>query len=153
MYKTNKNRGEFVWEENDIFEILKNIYYGDEIIKMIRNGELKENDKLIGKRTGLYDTEFIVKKDDNGVFYIREFNSNDKDKEADSWDLINMIFEIKRKKYFTFDEARKSGKKFKHRGWNTDYLNIEEIFKFIGTVSFRKVITQQLDDKVWEIED
>lgn len=127
-------------------------YYGDEILKMMREGKLKENDRLFGK----YDdsdksiNEFIIENDGNNLCLKEIINhTNWHTKEIDFWQLLHVIFTIKEKEYFTFDEARKSGKKFKYKTWN-NYRNIQEVCrKLPGCMEINKM----LDEKAWEVED
>lgn len=139
--------GEILWQGE--FSNAKQ-YHGDEIIKMIREGNLKENDKLIAYINGEEETTFVIKTDNNGRFYIKEIDSEYDD--VDSWDLINMTFSIKEKEYATFTEAIKSNKKFKHKDWNTIYMTTKEIFNFIIHSGFKESLIEQLDKKVWELE-
>jgi hypothetical protein len=70
------------------------MHYGDEIIKMIREGKFKHNDRLLGYLSnGKQDGEFIIIKNDNATVNIKEVGSYEDD--VDSWDLINMKFSIK----------------------------------------------------------
>lgn len=157
LERHNIDRGRLLWNDDEL-ELLEDIkeenatntYHGDEIIKMIREGSLKENDKLIAYINGEEETTFIIKTDSNGRFYIKEVDSEYDD--VDSWDLINMTFSIKEKEYLTFTEAIKSGKKFKHKDWNTIYMTTKEIFNFIIHSGFKESLIEQLDKRVWELE-
>lgn len=140
--------GEVLWQGE--FSNTKQ-YHGEEIIKMIREGNLKENDNLIAYINGEEETIFVIRTDSNGRFYIQEIDSEYDD--IDSWDLINMTFSIKEKEYLTFTEAIKSGKKFKHKDWrNIDCMTTKEIFNFIIHSGFNESLIEQLDKKVWELE-
>jgi hypothetical protein len=70
------------------------MYYGDEIIKMIRDSKFKHNDRLLGYLSnGEKVGEFVIFKNDNATTNIKEVGSYEDD--VDSWDLINMKFSIK----------------------------------------------------------
>jgi hypothetical protein len=106
-------------------------YKGWEILKMIDEGDLKEGDKYINNN----DREFIV-----GAWLeptVKAFTTN--------------TFTIKEKEYMSFEEAIKTGKKFKHKDWDGYYNFIESIKK----VSWKSDthIDQMLEEKVWEVED
>lgn len=68
-------------------------------------------------------------------------------------DFLKEVFviKLKEKKYITFDEARKSGKKFKHKTWNR-FRNLSGV---LATISYCKdeKINELLTEKAWEVEN
>ena len=52
--------------------------------------------------------------------------------------------------YVTFDEARRSGKRFKHKNW-VAFIDLKEVLKSLSYGNFEK-INRMLDEKCWIIE-
>lgn len=157
LERYNIDRGRLMWDDDEL-ELLEddkeesNTYYGDEILKMIREDKLKEGDRLSGYYTDSerVDCDLIVHKNPNDTLNIQDVNEQE---DIDSWDLINMTFSIKEKERVTFTEAIKSGKKFKHKDWrNIDYMTTKEVFNFIIHSGLKESFVEQLDKKVWELE-
>jgi hypothetical protein len=123
---------------NKYFEKVKEepkTYYGDEILKMIREGELKEDAILISISKGGTGTVNMF-----GQFTFNQF------KEFEPFEIFV------EKEYITFDEARKSGKKFKHKDMKKYHGSIYSVFEELVDLGNIK-INQMLDEKAWEAED
>ena len=117
------------------------LYYGDEILTMIRKGEIKRGQKFNIYYNGKKIIGQIFKW--NG---IELYNKPDGDNlNLKIQDIVNnqLQFQIIEKEYMTFDEARKLGKP-RHKIYGYDYLNSKfAIEQFIN----------EIDKKVWEVED
>jgi hypothetical protein len=61
-------------------------------------------------------------------------------------------YTIKEKEYLTFDEARKIGKKFKHKNW-INFVDINSALYIISEKYIRDSINEILDEKSWEVEE
>lgn len=121
-------------------------YQGWEILKMINEGKLEEGTTLIDDWNA---TEYTIKKKYDHL--ILAFKStNGLDVIVDS--LLLRTFTIKEKEYLTFDEARKSQKRFKHRHMNDYSYNIWMVLKQLSFYC-PSDINKMLDEKAWEIEE
>lgn len=113
---------------------------GWEILKMIDEG--KKNiafEKANGTRMGcLIDGNGYLRYEDGSINVSYAY-------------LMENEFVIK-KKYLTFDEARKSGKRFKHKQFGCDYMRLHEVIGTLRNFS-DKAIDELLDEKAWEVED
>lgn len=144
-----KNNSLSIGKWLDVYELI-HIYYGDEILKMIREGKLTEGDKLTGHYADeeCVDCRLMVYKNPNDTLNIQDI---DEQEDIDSWDLLNMTFQLKQKEYLTFDEARKSGRRFKYRNW-IQFQNLREVMLDLSNYDGGS-ISILLNEKAWEIED
>lgn len=123
----------------------KKTYKGWEILKMIDEGKLKIGDKL------LTDTKSNVE--------IKEKTFGENKQAVITWDneevlscfLIARTFVIKEKEYMTFDEARKSGKRFRHKDMLGKYYSLNSVFYHLA-VHHSSGVRRMLDEKAWEVE-
>lgn len=130
-------------------ELLQNIYIGWEIAKMIAEKQLKEGIKFIW-HGNLIDNEIIFKV--HRGLLVRE----DSKRMMEVQFLINNLdtgyFTIKEKEYVSFDEARKSGKRFKYKEWNT-YEDLLRVLWYLLYKHSNEEANNMLDEKAWEVED
>lgn len=123
-------------------------YTGIEILQMIKDGQLKEGAELLGYMPdGIQDGIMRIRDSGNGRLYIENVG----DRDTDAWDLINMTFSIKEKEYISFDEARRSGKRFKFKGWEI-YCDLKDVLIMMIGCS-NDIIQELLNNKVWEVEN
>lgn len=125
-------------------------YEGWQILKMIKEGKLKEGQELTAILSNEEIGLFVVTIGDNNTYYLRDIK--DEEEDVDSWDLLNMTFVVKEKEYLTFEQARKTGKKFKYKDWDNYYPLVNVILKFPYLIQNNNDMNKLLDDKVWEIE-
>lgn len=124
-----------------------NTYTGWQILKMIDERELKEGDKLINDCDATYIIDFDNTEEKLYLRYEDE-NLNIPTSKA----LQFRTFTIKEKEYATFDEARKSGKKFKYKKWDT-YEDLLRVLWYLLYKHSNEEANNMLDEKAWEVED
>lgn len=110
-------------------------YKGWEILKMIEGGKLKDEDVVTDRKGEDNEVGYLIH--NRVIDYITQYQP----------------FTVKtpEKHYLTFDEARKTGKKFKYKGWDK-YCNLNDILNFLSGMD-NKVINNRLDECVWEVEE
>jgi len=132
-------------------ELLKksNTYTGWQILKMIDEGQLKEDMKIIWHNgEDIHREEFVLRND--RCLYSTKYH-----KEANISYFIHAIgqgyFTIKEKEYVKFDEARNSGKRFKYKEWNE--------YRYVGKVLYElskrdnNTINRLMNEKAWEVKN
>jgi hypothetical protein len=122
----------------------KREYKGWEILKMINDDILKENDELLWNNTLL----LYIDKYGNLIYEGENTEAGNS--------ILNSIFTFtikeKEPEYLTFDEARKTGKKFKYKTWRYYYYGLHDILDILTYHSDDK-INRMLDEKAWEVEE
>lgn len=118
------------------------LYYGDEILKMIREGKIKEGQNFYiyynGQKLNNNIVDVITFDGSNLVYNLLPTLVT-----LDIQDILKYQFQFAKKEYITFDEARKLGIP-KHREYGYDYLN--------DTFSIERFI-KEMDEKLWEVEE
>lgn len=133
-------------------EILEksNIYVGWQIAKMMAEKQLKNGMKLIW-HGNLIDNEIIF-----DIIHGGHVIRQDSKQMMEVQFLINNLdtgyFTIKEKEYITFDAARKSGKKFKYKEWDT-YEDLLRVLWYLLYRHSNEEANNMLDEKAWEVEN
>lgn len=125
------------------------IYYGDEILKMIREGKLKEDTKVIfqGDFGDYPKFEYKVRPFECGCLGLSQ------DGGIIKGNILSFgTFIIQEKEYMTFDEARKSGKRFKHKSMDVFSYRIWDVLKQFEGYSSNDINTM-INEKYWEVEE
>lgn len=123
---------ELIEENKEESIIITKQYTGIEILQMIKDRKLKDGDtyKIVG---GLN-----FKVGGNITPTMASF-------------LNDKFTIIKQKEYITFNEARKSNKMFRYKGWSGFYT-LKDTLEYLSTCSY-ETINKMLDEKSWEIEE
>lgn len=149
IYEWIKNNNKFEKEidnRKDFFKTIPEIYYGDEILKMIREGKLKEGQKFNLYYNNIKQVNVIVELNNENMLVY----SDDKKTPIKSSDLLIFKFKPIEKEYFTFDEAVKIGENFKYYTWSAYLPLIDVIFEIKDINEDR--LEEMFKEKLWEVE-
>lgn len=129
-------------KEDELYQESKQLE-GWQVLKMISENKIENetNFELFYNGAKQIETNVYFK---DGKFY-------DCGKEISVSDLILFTFTIKEPEYIKFDEARRTGKRFKHKTWDNYYVLKDALI--ILNCSSAYDINKMLDEKAWLVEE
>lgn len=119
---------------------------------MILETKAGTESQIISNGKSLYDVTHSIKSTRSLDIYDK-FLSHTYQRAMDIVKASYMGEELwKTKEYFTFEEARKSGRLFRHKDWFTRYYDVRGVMDVVIKSSVRaEEINRILDEKVWEL--
>lgn len=122
------------------------VYYGDEILKMIREGKLKNGQKFNLYCNNVKQIGVIIELNNKNILAY----SDDKENPIKSDDLLMFKFGLIEKEYMTFNEAVKTGKDFKYYTWGS-YMSLTDIILELKDIDEDR-LEEMFKEKLWEVE-